>query len=58
MNKIFDLEEKKMKKKDAPAQLYFFAGILLILAGIIGNTVAFIPIGCCFIIIGIGKIKK
>lgn len=38
--------------------LFLLAGIVFIGASILGSSSAFLPIGICFIIIGISKIKK
>lgn len=41
------------------AVLYLCSGIFFIIAALIGKNYVFIPIGCCFIILGIinGKSK-
>ena len=33
--------------------LYFIAGVCFFISAIIGKNYAFIPIGCCFIVLGI-----
>jgi uncharacterized membrane protein HdeD (DUF308 family) len=33
--------------------LYFLAGILFVISAILGKNYVFIPIGCCFICLGI-----
>ncbi len=38
--------------------LYFAAGIMCFIASIIGKNYIFIPIGCCFVILGIIYNKK
>ena len=38
--------------------LFFIAAILFIASAIIGKSFYFIPIGCCYIVIGFVFIKK
>jgi len=42
-----------MKNKNkSTARLYFIASILFFIFAIIGKNYIFIPIGCCFVILG------
>lgn len=50
-----------MKKKNTDSTLYFIAAMGLIIAALAGGHVAFYPIACCMIILGItnrGKNSK
>ena len=44
-----------MKSKKLEYILYLISGILFFVAALIGKNYAFIPIGCCFIILGINS---
>lgn len=41
-----------MGKHKITSILYFIAGIMFFIASFIGNNFVFIPIGCCFVIVG------
>lgn len=47
-----------MNKHKITSILYFIAGILFFMASIIGKNYVYIPIGCCFVILGIKYRKK
>ncbi len=47
-----------MDKYKITSILYFIAGILFFISSIIGKNYVFIPIGCCFVILGITYSKK
>lgn len=38
--------------------LYFISSVLFFIAALIGRNYVFIPIGCCFVILGITYNKK
>ncbi len=40
-----------MKNKKVTTALYLIAGVLFIVASIIGENYVFIPIGCCFLVL-------
>lgn len=42
-----------MKKKRWNTLLYCLAGVLFFLAAWLGENYMFIPIGCCFVVLGI-----
>lgn len=46
---------KKWIKLDSV--LYLLSGICFFIAAIIGKNYVFIPIGCCFVILGVTKEK-
>ncbi len=46
------------KSKRITALLYFLAAILFFISSIIGKNLVYIPIGCCFICLGIVYSRK
>ena len=47
-----------MNKKNLDSILFFISGILFFISAIIQKDYMFIPLGCCFVILGINKIDK
>lgn len=45
-------------KKRLTAIIYFISSILAFITAVIGENYVFIPIGCCFIILGIAWSRK
>lgn len=47
-----------MDKRNLDGVLFLIAGILLFVAAIINKDFIDIPLGCCFVALGIGKRRK
>lgn len=44
-------------KKNLVTTLYLLSAVLFFIAAIIGKNYVFIPIGCCFIVLGITQLS-
>lgn len=47
-----------MDKRNLDGVLFFIAGILFLVAAMINKDFINIPLGCCFVILGISKRRK
>lgn len=47
-----------MNNRNLEGILFIIAGILFFIAAMINDNHIFIPIGCCFVVLGISKRKK
>ncbi|WP_315110007.1 hypothetical protein [Clostridium intestinale] len=47
-----------MKNKKLTSNLYLISGVLFFVAAFINKNYVLIPIGCCFVVLGITNIKK
>lgn len=47
-----------MNKKNLDSILFLISGILFFISAIIQKDYMFIPLGCCFVILGINGISK
>lgn len=47
-----------MNKQNHDANLYFLAAVCFLIAAAAGEMVAFYPIACCMLVLGILKMKK
>lgn len=47
-----------MEKNKVTALLYLIAGIIFLLTSILGKNIIYVPIGCCFIVLGISYSKR
>lgn len=47
-----------MENKKLTSILYLISGVLFFVASFIGKNYVFIPIGCCFVVLGITNSNK
>ena len=47
-----------MNERKLEATLFFISGILFFISAIINKDYVLVPLGCCFVILGIGRIRK
>lgn len=47
------IEVSRTMRNKLTVMLYFVSGILFFISALIGKNYVFIPIGCCFVVLGI-----